>query len=124
MKLGKLKIQKGLFSWTFDFSAPVTLIFSQFNSAGKTTLLRFLLYTIGFSIPNTKGLKMEDYTCFLDITNDNSERFEIIRSKGYCSIVDSNNQSSAQYFSLPEESNELLSKIFGNNNINIIIIDI
>ena len=120
MKLGKLKIQKGLFSWTFDFSAPVTLIYSQFNSTGKTTLLRFLLYTMGFSIPNTKGLKMEEYTCFLDIINDKSESFIIIRSKGYCSIVDSKNQDSVQYFSLPEESNELLSKIFGNNNINII----
>lgn len=120
MKLGKLKIQKGLFSWMFDFSAPITLIYSQFNSAGKTTLLRFLLYSIGFSIPNTKGLKMEEYTCFLELTNDKGENFTIIRNKGYCSIVGSKHKENTQYYSIPEESNELLSKIFGNNNINII----
>jgi hypothetical protein len=119
MKIKSLKIQKGLFHWFFDFDSPVVQIYSQNNSTGKTSLLRFLLYSMGFSIPNTKGLKMEEYSCTLLLENDLNQKIEIIRSQDYCSFkyIGKNN---ANYFSLPADKEILLSKLFNTENNNII----
>lgn len=118
MKIESLKIQKGLFHWLFDFNSMVTLIHSNSNSTGKTTLLRFLLYAMGFSVPNTKGIKMEEYCCCLNIMNDLNEHLEITRMQNYCSLktVDCN----IKYYSLPADKDVLLSKVFGTKNANII----
>ncbi|MDD3237762.1 MAG: hypothetical protein PHV37_06655 [Candidatus Gastranaerophilales bacterium] len=118
MNIESLKIQKGLFHWFFNFNSIVTLINSENNSTGKTTLLRFLLYAMGFSIPSTKGLKMEEYTCYLKVTSDSNEHFDITRTQNYCSLKMIDNK--IEYYSLPADKDILLSKIFGIENLNII----
>ena len=40
-------IREGFFSRKIDFDENVNLIFSKKNSRGKTTLLRFILYSLG-----------------------------------------------------------------------------
>ena len=54
MRFLSIKIKEGFFERTFDFSGGANLIFSLENSKGKTTLLRCLLYSIGYAVPNTK----------------------------------------------------------------------
>lgn len=54
MIIKSIRIKNGLFSRYVEFSDYANLIHSQENSKGKTTLLRFLLYSLGYSIPNTK----------------------------------------------------------------------
>lgn len=57
MKFLSIRIKEGMYERKVDFSDSVNLIYSTKNSRGKTTLLRFLLYGIGYPIPNTKGIK-------------------------------------------------------------------
>lgn len=42
-----IRIKEGFAERTFDFTDGVNLIFSKENSKGKTTLLRFMLYSLG-----------------------------------------------------------------------------
>ena len=48
-----IRIKEGFAERTFEFTNGVNLIFSKENSKGKTTLLRFMLYSLGYNIPNT-----------------------------------------------------------------------
>lgn len=45
----------------FNFTPEVNVVYSQKNSVGKTTLLRMLMYALGYSIPNTRGIRFSDY---------------------------------------------------------------
>ena len=53
MRLTTLIIKQGFFEKTFSFSNKTNIIYSKKNSSGKTTLIRLLLYALGFNIPNT-----------------------------------------------------------------------
>lgn len=53
------------------FSDRNNLIFSDNNSKGKTTLLRIMLYSIGYSVPNTKHIKFENCKIDCKVTLDN-----------------------------------------------------
>ena len=59
MIIRSIRIKEGLFSRFIEFSANANLIHSKQNSKGKTTLLRFLLYSLGYNIPNTRKIKFE-----------------------------------------------------------------
>ena len=52
-------------SFVFDFKQK-NLITSSKNSLGKTTLIRFLLNSIGFKIPSTKGIAINQYRTSLE----------------------------------------------------------
>ena len=64
----KLALQEGLFSRTIDFSAQENLIYSQKNTKGKTTLMRWLLFALGYNIPNTKGINFSKNESFIICT--------------------------------------------------------
>lgn len=59
MRLTTLIVKQGFFEKTFSFSNKTNIIYSKKNSCGKTTLIRLLLYALGFNIPNTKNLKFD-----------------------------------------------------------------
>lgn len=118
MRLKEFKIKYGLFSRTFKFDKN-NLIYSEQNSVGKTTLLRALLYALGFNIPNTKNFKFEDCKFELLITSDSNVEYLIKRTASYCYIINKNDNSE-QYFSLPANIKELQSIIFEVDNKNII----
>lgn len=54
-----ISIKEGMSERTITFSEGVNLIFSRENSKGKTTLLRFMLYSLGYNIPSTRKIKFE-----------------------------------------------------------------
>ena len=56
MKLEQLHIEYDGMKRTLQFKKN-TLIHSSENSVGKSTLLRLLFYSMGYNIPQTKGLK-------------------------------------------------------------------
>lgn len=118
MLLKEFKIKYGLFSRTFKFDKN-NLIYSEQNSVGKTTLLRALLYALGFNIPNTKNFKFEDCKFELLITSDSNVEYLIKRTASYCYIINKNDNSE-QYFSLPANIKELQGIIFEVDNKNII----
>ena len=54
-----IRIKEGLVERSFCFTKGANLIFSHENSKGKTTLLRFMLYSLGYNIPNTRKIKFD-----------------------------------------------------------------
>ena len=54
MKFIKLKVDNGLFLDVVNdvYSAKSNLLFSKKNSVGKSTYLRILFHSLGYSIPD------------------------------------------------------------------------
>lgn len=107
MIIRSIRIKEGLFSRFIEFSANVNLIHSKQNSKGKTTLLRFLLYSLGYNIPNTRKIKFE--RCEVETVVYTEKIGDVTLSRTANShIVLSANDDRTTYV-LPEQQNELHS---------------
>ena len=57
MIIRELEIEEGLIYQSDDsFSEKRNLIHSERNSRGKSTFLRLLFFSLGYQIPNMKGM--------------------------------------------------------------------
>lgn len=118
MLIKSIYIRDGLFKRNISFGTNANLIFSEKNSCGKTTLVRFILYALGYSIPSTKKMKFEK--CFVKI--------QIILDNDKCIFLTRENNSTISWicdneetiYVLPEQSDELHSKIFKTNSEEIL----
>ena len=118
MKILSLTIKEGVFEKTFNFSKGVNLICSKQNSRGKTTLLRCLLYALGYSVPSTRGFFFDkcDIQIYLDVENYGVVSF--IRNNKNSITAEVLNET--RTFILPEEQVELHSFVFKTNNSSLI----
>lgn len=95
------------------FSDGNNLIHSIANSKGKTTLLRLMLYSIGYSVPNTKHIKFENCKVECQITLDSGEVLVLCReSRDYLELKQ--NDSVTTYV-LPSDEVSLYKIIFKAN---------
>ncbi|MED9969338.1 MAG: hypothetical protein UFA98_04915 [Ruminococcus sp.] len=118
MIIKSIRIKEGLFSRFIEFSDNANLIHSKQNSKGKTTLLRFLLYSLGYNIPNTRKIKFE--RCEVETVIYTEKIGEVTLSRTANShIVLSANDDRTTYV-LPEQQNELQSVLFGTDNADIL----
>ena len=117
MKFISIKISEGVFSRSFDFSEKINLVHSEKNTRGKTTLLRFLLYSIGYPIPNTRNIKFE--SCDVESVIDCSAGIVTLHRYSQFAI-DAEIQGETTTFILPAEQNDLQSILFGTKNKNIL----
>lgn len=118
MIIKSIRIQEGLFCRFIEFSDTANLIHSKQNSKGKTTLLRFLLYSLGYNIPNTRKIKFE--RCEVETVVYTEKNGEVTLSRTANShIVLSTNDNRTTYV-LPEQQNELHSVLFGTDNADIL----
>lgn len=62
-----------------------SLIYSQENSIGKSTLLRLLFYSIGYPIPGTYGLKFSKIKCITQFKRENIT-YTVHRKDNYVEI--------------------------------------
>ena len=100
------------------FSDRNNLIHSISNSKGKTTLLRLLLYSIGYSIPNTKHIKFEECKIEAEITLDNGELLTLNRiAKEYITVKSKGRETT---YILPSQENELHKIIYNAENTDLI----
>lgn len=100
------------------FSDRNNLIHSISNSKGKTTLLRLLLYSIGYSIPNTKHIKFEECKIETEITLDNGELLTLNRiAKEYITVKSKGRETT---YILPSQENELHKIIYNAGNTDLI----
>lgn len=113
-----IRISEGMFSKTFDFSSGVNLIHSKQNSKGKTTLLRFLLYSIGYSIPNTRKIRFERCEVEAVVKSEHQGDILLHRNANNHIIVTVNGERIT--YVLPEQLHELHSMIFGTENPDIL----
>ena len=95
------------------FSDGNNLIHSLANSKGKTTLLRLMLYSIGYSVPNTKHIKFENCKIESKITLDNGEVLLLCReSRDY---IELKLNDSVTTYVLPSDEVSLHKIIFKAN---------
>ena len=101
----------------FSFGNSVNIVFSTKNSVGKTTLLRLLMHSLGYPIPNTRGIRFSDYETILTVIGANDENFVLTRNRDYIEVL---HNGSEKGYSLPVEQNELHASIYGISNIEVI----
>ncbi|WP_338627276.1 hypothetical protein QJR52_02765 [Clostridium baratii] len=112
MKINFIKIQDGIFNKQYEFKEEFNLIYSKKNSCGKTTLLRMLMYGLGFSIPSTKGIAFSQFNIELEIELK-SKVFNLIRED---SIITLKYEKNKEIFILPSDQYKLHKIIFGIEN--------
>jgi hypothetical protein len=110
------QITEGVFQRKIDWSDGVNLIYSSGNSTGKTTLLRLLLYSLGYPIPNTKNIKFSN--CVTRTTLKYGDAIcTVTRRNDYLEVSE---KDAIEYYILPSECNKFLSKIFFTEELNVI----
>lgn len=118
MIIRSIRIKEGLCSRFITFSDNVNLIHSEQNTKGKTTLLRFLLYSLGYNIPNTKRIKFE--RCEVETTIFSEKYGEAILSRFNSNSIIITSGSVRQTYVLPEQQHELHGLLFGTDNANVL----
>ena len=115
MKIEYLKIFDDKKCYKYEFASK-SLIYSKDNSKGKTTLLRFILYALGYQIPATEGIG--DFERFnFEIKIINEKEIIIYRKANSVKVV----IGDANYdYIVPSQENELFSLIFGIDNITVL----
>ena len=118
MIIKSIRIKEGMFSRSIVFSDHANLVHSRQNSKGKTTLLRFLLYSLGYNIPNTRKIKFERCEVNTIISSEKIGEVSLSRTSN-THIVATINGGRTTYV-LPEQQNELHGLIFGTENADIL----
>ncbi|MBU3135798.1 hypothetical protein KPL39_05915 [Clostridium gasigenes] len=112
MKINFIKIQNGIFNKKYKFEEEFNLIYSKKNSCGKTTLLRMLMYGLGFSIPSTKGISFSQFNIEIEIELKD-KLFNLLREDLIVTLRDEKNK---EIFILPSDQYKLHRIIFGIEN--------
>ena len=118
MIIKSIRIKECMFSRSIVFSDHANLVHSRQNSKGKTTLLRFLLYSLGYNIPNTRKIKFERCEVNTIISSEKIGEVSLSRTSN-THIVATINGGRTTYV-LPEQQNELHGLIFGTENADIL----
>lgn len=95
-----------------DLSDDVCIFYSRGNSTGKTTLMRAILYTLGFSIPDTELIKFDNYEFFLKLFHQGKQN--ILTRKNQLLTINSTE------FDLPTEQAAAHTLLFGISNPEIL----
>jgi len=114
MKINKLGLQKQneQKKRNVEFAPHFNYIYSPKNVTGKSTFMRLLLYTLGFTIPNTRKVKFEDFTIEMEI-EINGNLIQIKRKDKKLWINDVE-------FTLPSEIKIVHATIFQEESIDLI----
>ena len=118
MIFNSIKLEENGITRIIEFSDKNNLIFSQANSKGKTTLLRILLYSIGYNIPNTKLIKFEKCKVETNLTLDSGESIVLIRDCKH--VITLKRNDIEQTYILPSQENDLHQSIFCASNLDLI----
>lgn len=111
-----MKIKKLIVDNKYVVFSHRNLINSSENSVGKTTLIRLILFAMGFAIPSTQKVNFNNLITRIYIEN-NSKNYLLIRSKDSVKIYE--DDSYIETFNVRVE-NEIGVVIFGITN-NLII---
>ena len=73
MKIRSINIKNQDLERQIEFDEEINLIYSKENSKGKTTLLRVLLFGLGYNIPATDGMKTFD-NLYIELELSNNDK--------------------------------------------------
>ena len=113
-----IHLKEGFFERTIKFSEEVNLIHSEKNSCGKTTLLRFMLYALGYNIPNTRKIKFDRCEVELEIECEMAGTVLLRRNSDIA--IEATFEDRKSTFVLPEQKADLHKIIFETENIDIL----
>ncbi len=113
-----IQIKEGFAERTIDFADGVNLIFSNGNSKGKTTLLRFMLYSLGYNIPNTRKIKFDRCEVVSTILVDNVG--EIVLARYSNDFIEATIADEKKTYILPDQLHDLHKIIFGTDNTDVL----
>ncbi len=114
MIIHSIHIKEGMLERTFNFSNGANLIYSSQNSRGKTTLLRFLLYSLGYNIPSTRKIKFD--RCEVDTVIETEKNGKLILTRINSDAIEVNNNGEITTYVLPSQLHKLHQLLFGNDN--------
>lgn len=118
MQFSSIKLKEGIYERKIKFTDGVNLIYSSQNTCGKTTLVRFILYGLGYPIPSTKKIKFENCEVELELE---SEKIGHVRVERYSkSFIEATINGSKQTYILPHELKNFHSQLFGTDNDDIL----
>lgn len=115
MLINKIYIQEGIFSREISFKKR-QLIYSKSNSQGKTTLMRLILHSLGFTVPPTSGVKFHNFVTKINITAFEKE----ISLERFGEDVIYKCEDKEIKFIMPEDILKLHSLIFEIDEINLL----
>lgn len=118
MIIHSIFIKEGMNSKTFSFSETANLIHSKENSRGKTTLLRFLLYSLGYNIPSTRKIKLNYCEVTTKLFSEHAGEITLFRFNEDFLVATINNKDAT--FILPEQLVNLHALLFGTENSSIL----
>lgn len=116
MKFIEFTLKEGFFVKKVQFSDIANIIYSQKNTAGKTTFLRAMFYALGYPIPSTKGIKFDGMEFWITVASG-VKWYKIYRHSSYLSIDDGNEQID---YSLPTDFSEIMTLLTGCDNKDIL----
>lgn len=113
-----IRIKEGFAERTFDFTDGVNLIFSKENSKGKTTLLRFMLYSLGYNIPSTRKIRFDRCEVVSTIFTENVG--EMILSRCCNDFIEATVDDEKKTYILPDQLHDLHQRIFRTGNADML----
>lgn len=113
-----IRIKEGLMERTFNFTRGVNLVFSKENSRGKTTLLRFMLYSLGYNIPNTRKIRFDRCEVLTQILCDNYG--EVVLARFSNDFIEATMEGEKKTYILPDQLHDLHKIIFNTERIDVL----
>lgn len=92
-----------------------SIISSKYNKKGKSTLLRVILYALGFEVVRTNGIANLDLRTNIKILTDDLEEIQIFRNNEKV-ILEESSSDKKRELHLPEDQEVLQSTFFDFNN--------
>ncbi len=118
MIINQVIIRQGILEKVFSFSEGNNLIYSHKNSVGKTTLMRVILYSLGYSVPSTKMFPLDKCEIESLIKTDEGKEFKLVRNTPDYIVCYDGDES--QTYCLPEQLTDLQVKFFKTEDVDII----
>ena len=113
-----ISIKEGMEERTVTFSKGVNLIFSRENSKGKTTLLRLMLYSLGYNIPSTRKMKFEQCEVITKIYCD--KLGDIVLSRFNSTIIEMEYNGEKTTYILPDQLHDIQRIIFDTDSTDVL----
>ncbi len=118
MIIKSIYLKEGFYEREINFSKNVNLIHSVKNSCGKTTLIRFILYALGYAIPNTRNIKFEN--CEVELLINIEKKGDILIKRNNLVSIQVEDNRKISTFVVPEQESEFHSFLFNTENDNLI----
>lgn len=113
-----IHIKEGLSERKVDLIDGVNLIHSDRNSRGKTTLVRFLLYSLGYNIPNTRKIKFDRCEVTAHLSCESCGDITLFRCNSNYIVMTMGSEQIT--YVLPDQMDELHRVIYGTDNAEIL----